>query len=206
MELQIKARKYFTGSKVKQKRKRYNKATDIDLDLLSPRPEKLCVAQKHQARERLNVSKSVTEDDTRENYDIIENKFTREDLKYELAVVRLMTWLRIIPVEFDEDSGRIWLPPQSCKWRGRMANTWNGLIGTRIVSIVISLIYNIGMKEKEGEFALFQQMLETVHTFVLCLLFIGYCSVAVWNMPSQTILSNHIYDYIGKRKSSLSKL
>ena len=81
----------------------------------------------------------------------------------------------------------------------KVANAWKGLIGTRLVSIVIGLIYTITIKEREGEFELFQQMLDTVVTFAVSLIFTGYCSV-VPNLPTQTILSNQIYDYIGKRK------
>jgi len=180
---------------------------DMDLDLLSsPAPDQGQFLLVNTNKGRESNSNSVVKEKIQGNVkNSVEWKLTREDLKYNLMVTKLITWLNILPVQFDADSGSIWLPAKSCKWKGRVRSVWMGFVGTRLVSILISLIYTIVIKERDGEFQLYQQMLDTVVTFAVSLIFIGYCSVLVQNLPSQTILSNQIYEDVGKRKNSLYK-
>jgi len=201
MELLLKFWDHFNGSSLKRTRKNPNKTTDIDLDHLSSYPGKLVMVQTKEGREN-NSNSTIAQENTREhNTNVaVEWRLTREDVIYNLKMLKFGIWLMIFPVEFDEVSGRIWLPAESCKWKGRVGNAWIGFVGTRIISIIIAVIYTIGIKEREGEFELYQQMLDTVITFVVILIFIAYCSVVVQNLPSQTILSNQIYHQIGKGK------
>ena len=202
MDLLLKSREHLKSSNLKRSRKSRNKTTDIDLDLSSPYPGKLLVVHTKEAREK-NSQSTITEENTRENNAAVKWKLTREDLIYNLKGQKLGTRLGILPIEFDEDSGRIWLRPESCKWKRWVGNAWIGFVGTRLISIIIALIYTIQTKEREGEFELYQQMLDTVVTVVVILIFTAYWSFVVQNLPSQTILSNQIYGYIGKGERRL---
>ena len=123
-------------------------------------------------------------------------RLSTQNLNYSLAAQKFMIWLKILPTEVDETYTKIWLPDESSYWSRRgVRNLWIGYIGSRILVLLTSLISS-ALFGSGREVKFYELTLDYMVFFVISLLLYAYCHLVVYDLPSQTILSNQTFSYV----------
>ena len=123
-------------------------------------------------------------------------KLSRDDLKYNLMIVKIMIWSGWQSTDFDVKTGRMWLPHDESRFRSkkRMRNIWIASAGIRLLSVILSIFGTLlsGQTDSDSH----QLILDLMVIFVFSQLFYGYFLLAVYDLPSQAILSNQMMEYL----------
>ena len=151
-------------------------------------------------RRSSNTSLTLTENKTNHSDSMGRWRLSRDDIKFNLWAQKLLIWLKFLPLESDETGGRLWVPSGSAYWkRVGFRNIWMGYASLRLLVLIMSVAW--GQFGSVRRVKSYELSLDLMAIFVFVLLFHGYAHLVLFDLPSQTILSNQLLGCLstGKR-------